>query len=225
MGKLIKMSLRGYDDSKLTKHIWTFDAQINPDSLKLTREISYAKDKNQAMQEKQSKFDSQKPSSLSFNIVLDDTGVAPEAKGKIKDRINLLEKTLFLINSETHEPSYVRLLWGDFTFQGRLKTLSYDYTMFAPDGSPLRVKVSLGFVSHMDIDVEKSKIKRKSPDLSRIIVLKSGESIASWCNEIYGDASYCFEIARENNLAGFRNVKPGTELMFPPLKRNGRITE
>ena len=53
--------------------------------------------------------------------------------------------------------------------------------------------------------------------MSHVVLLKEGESITFWCNTIYGDASYCTDVARYNGLDSFRNVKPGTRLLFPPI--------
>jgi hypothetical protein len=65
----------------------------------------------------------------------------------------------------------------------------------------------------------KKQAQKQSPDMTHIITLKSGESIVGWCNEIYGDASYCLDVAHYNHLPGFRNISPGTKITFPPLNR------
>ncbi len=209
---LVKLKIVGYSDNKYSSEAGSFDVQINPSSMKLNKGINYAESKDMSEQEKQ-KFDMQQANSLSFDITLDDTGIVPNNKGKIKDRINVIEKVLYTINGETHEPNYAKVVWGDFVFQGRLTSLNYDYTLFKPDGSPLRVKISFSFKGY------KSGPEKKSPDLSRNITLKSGENIALLCQKFYDDPSYCTDVAKANDLVNFRNIKPGTQLMFPPLKR------
>jgi hypothetical protein len=186
--------------------------QINPATIKLTKANDFTETKEIGEQKKQI-FDRQNSNSLNFEIIFDDTGVISGKKTLIKEQINKLEKILYSINGESHEPNYAKIVWGDFTFQGRLNSLSYDYNLFRSDGMPLRVKATLSFKGYKKI------AEKKSPDLSRIIILKAGENIPLLCEKYYGDASYCVEIARVNKLTNFRNTKAGTKLLFPPLVR------
>ncbi len=222
---LVKLQIQGYADELFNKRIAAFDVQINPASMSLIREVSYTNTQANGGLQKQ-KFNNLPSSTLSFALIFDDTGFVQDNEnnksnnqkltGKINDRIAQLEKAIYSINGETHEPNYTLLVWGDFVFKGRLSSLNYDYSVFKPDGAPLRVKISLKFVGH------KEGSEKKSPDLSRIIVLKAGESIPWLCQKYYNDPSYCVEIARINRLNGFRDVSPGTRLLFPPLARDGR---
>lgn len=220
MGELIKMKIIGFKEGKFQTKRNELDLQINPASLKYTMGISYSKDKRMGVSGKEIKFDSYDDSTLTFDILLDDTGVIPMKRKSIVDTINFLEEVLYNLDGDTHDPNYLHVNWGSFSYKGRVSSLSYDYTMFRPDGSPLRVKISVTLTGYMNKLYESQIVNRRSPDLSRLIVLKSGESVAFWCNEIYGDGSYCMEVARYNNLPDFRNVPAGTELLFPPLVRN-----
>ncbi len=215
MGELVKLKMTGYEVPTYNegKKSGEFTTQINPASLKIGKRINYQEGAEAQGTAADKKFRSQGLDSLGFEIYMDDTGIVPSATGKIKDRINQLEKTLYRINSESHEPSYAKIVWGSMIFKGRVDSMDYDYTLFAPNGTPLRVKISLGFSGHFDKDVT----QKNSPDLSRVITFRAGDTIAQYCDEIYGDASYCADIARYNRLGNFRNVEPGTKIMFPPL--------
>ncbi|MHA3787031.1 CIS tube protein [Flavobacterium hauense] len=215
--ELEKLQIIGYTDSTYTTEESgrQFAVQINPSTIKIKKNIKYDSVYTLGKEKKPAKYKNHEPSGLSFEIILDDTGVIPGQKKKIQDLIQQLEKTLYRINAESHEPGYAKVAWGSLLFHGRVNSLSYDYTLFAPNGLPLRVKISLSFVEHYNKD---SSIKN-SPDISRVILFKAGDTIPLFCNEIYGDASYSYDIARYNNLESFRNVKPGTKVMFPPLVR------
>jgi hypothetical protein len=215
MSELVKLKMIGYEteDYPEGKKSGEFVTQINPVSLKLGKKLNYQEGGEAQGTANLRKFRSQGLDSLSFEIILDDTGIVASKNGKIKDRINQIEKSLYRINSESHEPSYAKVVWGTLIFKGRIESLSYDYTLFAPDGTPLRVKVSLSFFGYFDKDVT----QKNSPDLSRVIVFRAGDTIARYCDEIYGDASFCEEIARFNSLGEFRFTPPGTKVMFPPL--------
>lgn len=215
--ELEKLQIIGYTDSSYTNEESgrQFAVQINPSTIKIKKQIKYDTDNTLGEEKKPAKYKHHEPAGLSFEIVLDDTGVVPGQKKKIKDMIQQLEKTLYKINAESHEPGYAKVAWGTLLFHGRVNSLSYDYSLFAPNGLPLRVKISLSFVEHYNKD---TSIKN-SPDISRVIMFKAGDTIPIFCNEIYGDASYSYDVAQYNKLESFRNVKPGTKIMFPPLVR------
>lgn len=228
MAELEKMVMTGYEKSDYKGDYKEFEVQINPATLSWSKEIAYESDEVVGSGSKERKYKGHKEDKLSFKIVLDDTGVlsgSQKAKKSIAFMVNQLEKVLYTVNSESHEPRYVIIIWGVFCFEGRVTSLSYDYTLFSPDGQPLRVTISLSFSSHLNKDISNKKEDKKSPDLTRIITLKAGESIAEWCYKIYNDSSYCYDVAEYNRLNSFRDVKPGVSLIFPPLNRNGRITD
>ena len=116
-----------------------------------------------------------------------------------------------------HEPQVVTVIWGTFNFQGRLSSLKLNYTLFKPDGSPLRAKVQLSFTGYIPVDKQNKKAQNSSPDLTHIIEIKAGDTLPLLCHQIYKDSSYHIEVARHNNLTSFREIKPGTRIYFPPL--------
>lgn len=212
---LIKMALHGFKDETFATQTGVFNMQVNPSSLKLNKSTNYSST-NVPGQTDQLILDRPKASSLSFDFVLDDTGVIPDAENlPINNKIKNLEAILYEVKGESHEPNYIKAVWGTFSFQGRLTSLNYDYSLFKPDGSPLRVKISV------TIEGNRKETDLKSPDLSRVITVKSGDTLPLLCKEFYDDPSYCYDVAKVNNLTTFRDIKPGTRLLFPPLVRYG----
>lgn len=217
MGELVKLKIVGYENPSYSenKKSGEFVTQVNPATLKLKKRLNYSKDGEAQGVANKRKFKSQGLDTLSFDILMDDTGIIPNKAGKIKERVSQLEQSIYRINSESHEPSYTKVVWGTFIFRGRVESLNYDYSLFSPDGFPLRVKVSFSFEGHFDKDTT----QMNSPDLSRVITFREGDTIARYCDEIYGDASFCHEIAEYNKLSEFRKIEPGTKIHFPPLAR------
>lgn len=213
--ELQKLQIIGYvnsnytttDDSRL------FNAQINPENVKISKQISYEADNTIGKEKKVTRYRHHDPTTLSFDFFLDDTGVIKGHKKTIKTMISELENTLYKTNAESHEPGYAKVAWGSLLFHGRMQSLSYDYTLFAPNGTPLRAKISLSLIGHFDKDAT----VKNSPDVSRTISIKSGDKITSLCQEIYNDASYAADVAFHNRLQQFRNVKPGSKIIFPSL--------
>ncbi|MDR0683114.1 MAG: hypothetical protein LBG15_14885 [Dysgonamonadaceae bacterium] len=220
MSELVKMKIIGFKKNMFNGDRKEIVLQINPSSLKHTVGIKYAKDKRSGISGNDTKFDQIENSSLSFDTVFDGTGLMPLKEKNAVNAINHLEAIVYAIDGDSHEPRYLQISWGSFLFKGRMSSMNYDYNLFTPDGTPLRVKVSMTVSGYMDKLTEAKLVNRNSPDMSHLITLKSGESIAWWCYRIYGDASYCTDVAQYNHLQSFRNVAPGTQIMFPPLARD-----
>lgn len=223
-GTPVRMEILGYSDKGFSTLSGSIEVQINPSSLKYGKQAEFSDDESIGTQEPQKNFYRYRATLLSFDFVFDETGVIPLLLGDesttIPAMIKHLEEVVCNIDGESHQPHFLKLSWGSFLFKGRLVSLDYDYTLFRPDGSPLRVKVTLKIEGWLDSLTEARLVGRSSPDLTRLIVLADGETLALWCERIYGDSSYCADVARENDLAGFRHVEPGTRILFPPLKRS-----
>ncbi len=185
------------------------------------------------------KFQEYGAEKISFELVFDGTGVV-EANGsttstslkdqlkniaglttrkvpKVETLITQLKDTVYNYDGTIHEPRVVQLKWGNFTFNGRLESLSLDYTLFDPSGVPLRAKAKVSFVRYVTEQESTLLAKQSSPDLTHDVVTKAGDTLPKLCYEIYSDASYYPEVAQINNLRTFRDLKPGTALRFPPL--------
>jgi len=212
MGELVKMIITGY--SKV------FKLKINPGSIKFSKQIKYNADNVAGNTAGTEKFNKYVPATLSFDFILDSTGIAYKKEETVSDTLAEFEKTVFTYAGNQHRPNNLKISWGKIAFYCHLNSLNYDYTLFSPSGEPLRVKVSASFTDSIQLEEALKKAKKSSPDMTHTVVLKAGESIANWCHRIYGDASYCTDVARHNRLQGFRYVKPGTKIEFPPLVRN-----
>lgn len=217
MGKLAKMTIYAFENQDFSGNYKAeYTLQVNPAAIKYRKEIANANKRPLGRQFLTPKYAGHKPIEFSFETILDGTGVIEPVKDIVRE-MEKIETVIYNIDGDIHRPYYLKISWGSFVFKGVLNSLESEYTLFTPAGSPLRVKLTFSFTGYMD-KLQAAKLENKqSPDLSRLITLKAGESIPYWCDKIYGDASYCTDIARYNHLAGFRNVEPGTTLMFPPL--------
>ena len=199
----------------------TFYVMINPSSYKHERIISFSKKKSFGGMASSSHFNNIKPDKISFEIIFDGTGVIPSGNNNedndVKSQLKKLD-TVLCYDGSQHQPKISRLLWGHLIFFGRMESMSIDYTLFKPNGDPLRAKVSLTFTGFMSAEEEKVRANRSSPDLSHRVEVKIGDTLPQLCHQIYSDASYYLEVAKINNLNNFRQLKPGLILLFPPLK-------
>lgn len=219
MGELTKLAVEAFADQLYKKPTGkSFSVQVNPNQIELKKGLKMEEANPINVQQQSTGYLSHIAETLSFEILIDATGAVPGARD-IQQEIRRIEEVIYLINGEIHQPNFLVVSWGTFVFKGMLASLRYQYTLFAPDGNPLRVKVSFSFTAVTDPKEAAKKAGLESPDLSRVVELKSGETIASWCQEIYGDMSYSTDVAAVNGLPGIRHVEPGTSVLFPPLVR------
>ena len=168
------------------------------------------------------KFVRYKAESLSFKFTIDCTGIVEGTKEKdlVYEKIKEIENLLYVYNTDGHRPSYVKVLYGTMVFHGQVKKFEVDYTLFDNKGNPLRASVSLTFTGFRSSEEERKKFSKESPDMSRLITVKEGETLPYLCHRIYGDSLLVREVARFNDMDSFRNIPAGTQLLFPPLKKS-----
>ena len=202
----------------------SFSVMINPAGYSHDRKITYSREKRLGGLTEEHKFASVDAETISFNeIVIDGTGAVPRSapgaapSPDVKTQIKKLADVVYNYVGRYHEPPGVRLAWGDLMFFGRLQTMSVNYTLFKPNGEPLRAKVKLVVVGTMSAQEEARRANRSSPDLSHRVEVKAGDTLPLLCYQIYRDSSYYTDVAGYNNLSNFRDLKPGTQLFFPPL--------
>lgn len=199
-----------------------FNAMINPASFSLDRSIKYAEDTRLGQIGNDMRFAAIEPETVKFDLMLDGTGIVapatPADAGKgVRQHLDDLVKVVYAYAGQRHEPGRVRILWGSFSFYGRLNTMNTQYMLFKPSGEPLRAKVALSFTRFMSAAEGSLAGNRSSPDLSHSVEVRAGDTLPLLCQRIYGDARHYLAVARFNGLAEFRRLAPGQRLHFPPL--------
>ncbi len=158
---------------------------------------------------------------LDFSFIIDGTGVVPATKKeKVADTVEELRQIVYAYNGKIHEPNVCRLVWGDGLkeFEGRLTKMDVNYTLFRPSGEALRAKVSLNFTSFATQKEAALIANKSSPDMTHKVIVEAGDTLPLLCERIYNDPLQYQFIARRNRLSGFRDLVPGTELEFPPIR-------
>ncbi|MDI3464969.1 MAG: hypothetical protein OJF50_003790 [Nitrospira sp.] len=223
-GELVKLAMTPAevesDGSVTVKRSPMFEVMLNPSTYSHQYAIRYDQTKTFGQVGTASKFSAVGPEQVSFDIMLDGTGVVSPGQGSpdVRTRIQQLYTVVYKYDGTNHQPNHVRILWGSLIFFGRLESMSLDYTLFEPSGQPLRAKVKLAFVGFMTKEEQVLKANSSSPDLSHRVEVKAGDTLPLLCYRIYSDASYYLEVAEINNLTNFRDLQPGVWLDFPPLR-------
>lgn len=220
-----KMTITAYTDPGFTaKAPGTnpFVVWINPSSYSYTRKIAYNDRQAQGSAGPSPEFNRVGDEDISFELIFDATGVIPVPTGQsyangVTDAINQFIGLVATLKGSIHSPNYLILGWAQLQFQCVLTNLKIDYTLFSPSGVPLRARMSVDFKSYTSEAMLSKGTPKSSPDLTHVVTVLSGDTLPALCYKIYGDSGYYSKVARYNGLSGFRQLKPGTELLFPPL--------
>jgi nucleoid-associated protein YgaU len=219
-GLLEKLQVRAYakPDYALSSLVGTFDAYVNPNELTIAYEMEYDSAQGSGTTGSRMDFKKVKPGDLSLVFFLDGTG-ANGVKIDVQTQIEKFQ-TITGYNGDIHRPNYLLVAWG--TIQVKrcvLKSASIAYKLFKADGTPLRAAISATFVDAVQDQTRVALAQDSSPDLTHVRVLRAGETLASLCQQIYGDATLYLKVARANQLDSVRRVPAGTRVRFPPLQK------
>jgi LysM repeat protein len=127
-------------------------------------------------------------------------------------------RNLLNIEPELHAPPIVAFTWDRQVFRGVLESVQVTFTLFSPEGVPLRAKLSLAFKEYRPVEVQVKEQRKASPDFDKSYVVRAGDTLASLAATAYKDPSKWREIARRNNLRDPRQLVPGTVLTIPKLR-------
>jgi len=174
----------------------------------------------------QTKLGYREQDNLDLELIIDGTGVADfgfqTALGigskSVTEQVDELKKLCLEKEPESHHPNFLVLKWGDFMFKGYMASMTVNYTLFDPNGKPLRAKLNVSFVESFPQEEQRKKNEGHSADISRVRTVKMEDTLPLLTKEIYGSYDHLFFLARANDLDQFRKLEPGTELIFPAKK-------
>ncbi len=225
-GGLEKMIITAYADGEYNTAVGKpFTVWINPATYTYKYKILYNNRQAQGSNGPSPDFNRVGCDSVSFELTFDATGVVPAPVAGVSNAppdgvagmIADFRALVLNVNGRIHSPNFVKLAWAQLQFQCRLESLDITYTLFKPDGTPLRAKATvtfLGFTSEQDLAL---KANKSSPDLTHQVTVTAGDTLPLLCHRIYGSSLYYLQVAEVNGLVDFRRLIPGTQLTFPPL--------
>jgi hypothetical protein len=219
----------GTASSPLSGGVYTL--QLNPEQIDMGFDLNNVLDEGDEpasaagmpVSDKSKVYNRQK---INLEFIVDNTGAIPnfpnglgskETGKSIKDSIDLLKKVTIKPTRASHRPPFVELEWGKLHLIGKVNDFSIKYTLFNSMGDPVRASVNLSLIEEVDEKVISREFQ--SPDITRIITVKDGDTLMALCESFYDDSKYYLAVAEYNNLPTFRNLKIGSTVEFPPLKK------
>lgn len=215
------MSFQAYSDSEFqSKQGDPYTVMINPASIKRNQVIKYSEIQSEGSPIPELKYKNTPSYSVSFDITIDCTGVVNSSRTDLMKEMKTIEKIVYNYNGKIHRPNFVQLLWGkNKAFNCVLSKLDTNYSLFKPDGTPLRVKLSFTFNQYVSEKMMNKIMAKQSPDLTHQVAVVEGDTLPALCNEKWRNSNFYIQVAKFNNLNKFRKLKSGQKLIFPPIKQ------
>ncbi|TDK50622.1 CIS tube protein [Algoriphagus formosus] len=216
-GKLTKMKVVAYKKPDFSEKVGEYDVLVNPDQYHDKSEYKYSTNSSPSgVSAETVKFRGAGTKQFSMDFFFDSTGVM--SSDPVDDQIDELKELIYTYNGDIHEPNYVKILWGTQSlFEGRLKEWDILYSMMDLNGTPLRAEIKATFIGSVPVKKKAAQEARNSSDLTHIRVIKAGDTLPAMCFKIYGDPGYYLQVAEFNSLDHIRDIRPGDQLVFPPL--------
>jgi nucleoid-associated protein YgaU len=109
-------------------------------------------------------------------------------------------------------------MWSGQIFLGVIESLNITYTLFRPDGRPLRAKLALALKEYRPAAVQINERPTNSPDVEKSWTVRRGDTLASIAGALYRDCSQWRAIAAANAIVDPRRLDPGQTLAVPRLR-------
>lgn len=220
--KLEKLKIIVYDSADRQRPTATFELMFNPESYSLSYKNVYSTRQGTNTSGRAADYVSGKPTQFSLKIIIDGTGVteiglAPRVD--VQAQVDRFLKLAAHMDGNIHEPRFLAVQWGKFTFPCRLVQTQITYTLFDNGGLPLRAELDTVFIQDQPDAARLRAEGKNSPDLTHVRIVQAHQTLPLLCKEIYGSPGYYLQVAQYNGLDNFRNLLPGQRLVFPPLEK------
>ena len=216
-GKLTILSVSKFDPVPIPTGIPPYVAMFNPENWQVQEANTHNATQALGARGAQQRYVASPASRLNFDLIIDGTGASGENREVIADIAQLRLTTGF--NGDEHRNNKFFIIWGSKTFRGVLESMSVKYTLFRPNGTPLRATVSMSFTE--DTSRQKSLLEAnlQSSDLTHTRIVNINDRLDLLCFYVYRDSRHYIEVARANDLTTFRKLPEGKELVYPPIEK------
>ena len=138
--------------------------------------------------------------------------------GSMFSKLPGISKGLMDIDSDLHAPPICMFVWGAFIFPCIIERVTKRFTMFLPEGIPVRATLTVALKEYKEYEAQLQEASRQSADRTKTWRVKQGDSLWSIAAEEYDDPDLWRPIAEANNIDNPRILKSGVELIIPPLE-------
>ena len=196
----------------------SIDCMFNPFEYTVTKTNTYKEERSNRSDVPGFEFEKAGPQALKLTLMFDtfeeDTDVSLETNKLWK----LMESKTRREGNRNRKvpPPEVAFEWGVFRFVAVITTMMQKFTLFKPDGTPVRASVQVTFTQHKDLnDYPNQNPTSGGGDVERVWRVIAGDRLDTIAYEVYGDATKWRRIASYNGIVNPLKLQPGQQLIIP----------
>jgi Contractile injection system tube protein/LysM domain len=211
-----------------------FAVQFNPTELSFNKGVQVAEIPIPGLDTPLLQFVRGQNETVNVDLFFDSTdqgmGAGATSVTKQTDQFYQLVK----IEPDSHAPPICTLTWNDSfpgadiskemgnqkrnAFQCIVESVRHKYTLFSPEGVPLRATLSLTLREYKTLEEQLTQLNLNSPDRTQGHVLEAGETLSSVAGRHYRRPGEWRVIADANGIEDPRRLAPGIFLTVPPMR-------
>ncbi len=118
--------------------------------------------------------------------------------------------------TEKVPPPEVAFEWGVFRFVSVITNMTQKFTLFLPNGTPVRAEIDITFTQHKDLeDYPGQNPTSGGGPTERIWQVTAGDRLDTIAAAVYNDAGKWRLIAAHNGIVNPHRLRPGQRLNIP----------
>lgn len=192
---------------------------FNPDSVNIDKQVIWKRRPNIGDDVSPPIFAGGEPLTLTLQGLLfdtTDTGSDVRDTYKMLTELAMIDKTVKDAKTNQSAPPSCRFQWGSFlSFKAVVESVNQTFTLFKPDGTPLRAKVTVKIRQVPDPAAPQNPTSRS--EARKIWVVEEGQRLDWIAAREYGESAQWRYIAETNNLDNPLDLHSGQVLKLTPL--------
>ncbi len=219
MSSLVKAVIMNVDSGERVECLF------NPKEYTFAKQNNWQKKKVTGGNVPQITFSGGEPATLQMELFFDtyaeaNGGQAEDVRKKYTDKIWKLmtvDEKLKDKKNKKGRPPTVRFQWGSaWSFNAVLASVQQKFTLFLPDGTPVRATLTVSFQQVKD----EGSLSPQNPTSGgiggeRVWTVSEGDTLGWIAHKEYGDTGKWRVIAEANRLQDVRDLQPGMVLVIP----------
>jgi len=188
---------------------------FNPTEIQLNKTVPWSRHSVKGTDSPEAQFTQGGELRLTMEALFDTYETQESVLGKYTSKIAELTD----IKPHLKRPSLCRFIWGKQSFQCFLESYTTRYTMFLENGTPVRAVMNLSLVKYTPAKQAKQARANPGPaDRTKRRTVRQGDNLALIAAHEYGDPRRWRPIAEANGLDNPRVLRPGQQLIIPPVE-------
>jgi nucleoid-associated protein YgaU len=216
-----KAKLRWF--TKVPPNLGEIECQFNPAQLSITKSVTWTPSQKANWNSPPLEFAGGQAAEYNLSLFFDTYSANGGPKDVREFTNKLLRLTLrgagysmFLVPYA--DPPWVNFIWGKITlFTAVVENVTINYTMFAPDGTPIRAKADVKFKQNELIgdDLIPAQNPTSRTDSRKTRRVHAGQRLDQIAYEEYGDARFWRLLAEANHLDDPLHLTDAQILVIP----------